>query len=215
MEHEPHETKGTLTVYGNGEIKVRPDEAYLDLGAVTTDPRVQDAIARNAERMSALIGRIKALGVAEEALQTSGLNVSPVFNDDEKSPDFGKIVQYRVEETLSVRVAPVRAGAVIDEAAAAGANLVGQLAFGLRDEAPLRARAMEAAVRDAMRDAELVARTLSVTLRGPTSVDVSYGGRPIYRAERMTLKAATTPVEAGVLTVSARATVVYAISTRR
>ncbi len=215
MEHEPQETKGTLTVYGNGEVTARPDEAHLDLGAVTTGPRVQEAIARNAERMSALIGRIKALGVADEALQTSGLSVSPVFNDDEKSPDFGKIVQYRVEETLSVRVDPVRAGAVIDEAAAAGANLVGQLAFGLRDEAPLRARAVEAAVRDAMRDADLVARTLSVTLHGPTSVYGSYGGRPISRTERMTLKAAATPSEAGVLTVSARATAVYAIRTRR
>lgn len=71
-------------------------------------------------------------------------------------------------------------------------------------------------MRDAMRDADLVARPLSVTLLGPTSVDVSYGGRPVYHAERMTLKAAATPVEApGVLTVSARATVVYAIRTRR
>jgi uncharacterized protein YggE len=216
MDKGKHQTDGSLSVSGEGEVKAKPDVAIIEVGVLTTSKSAREAIADNAKQMSDLVKRIKQMEVPEEDLQTVGFSVSPIINYDKDSPDYGKVVRYQVENTLSVRIEPARAGAVLDEAAAAGANQVRQVTFGLRNDAAQREQALEAAVRAAMRKAELVTKTMGIALLGPTSINVSYGGRFFFRAEAMRSDAAaTTPVESGVLTVSASASVNYAVSSRR
>src|SRR5262245_22527577 len=154
--HTPAAVPGTLSVVGEGQVRVKPDVATINLGVLTTSKRAQDAVAENAQRMTQVIDRMKKLGIPSEDLQTVGFNISPVIDDDEKSPNFGQIIEYRVESTLMVRSKIDMAGRVLDEGIAAGANVGGGLSFGLRNEAPFKTQALKEAVEAAQRDADTV-----------------------------------------------------------
>lgn len=203
-----HHTEGTLTLTGEGQVQAKPDIATINLGVVTEAKTAQAAVAQNAERMTQVLERIKALGIPAEDLQTAGFNISPIIDFEENSPTNGKIIRYRVEDTLRVKVPVAQTGKVLDEGIAAGANVAGQLSFGLREEAAYRHRALQAAVKSAQSDAEFLAHTMGATLRGATSVELLFGGNPII--ERGFLAArATTPIEPGTLTISASVRMVY------
>jgi uncharacterized protein YggE len=212
---EKHEVKGTLNVVGEGEVKAKPDVAILELGVVTENKSARDAVAENAARMDKLIARIKALGVPAEDIQTIGFNLSPITDWTQNSPTYGQIIRYSVQDTVNVRIEPKRAGAAIDEAMQGGANTAGGISFGLRDDSTYRLSAMKAAMHAATRDAELITATMKVAIAGINTIDVSHGGQPFFRGMLKSADAAKTPIEPGVITISARANVAYSITTRR
>jgi uncharacterized protein YggE len=196
-------------VTGEGEIKVRPDVAILDLDVVTTAKTAQEASEQNAQRMQSVIAALKVLGLASADLQTVGYDVMPVFDYDEKSPTYGKILSYRVSARLRARVEVDQAGQAIDAAIAAGANMTAGLRFGLRDETAVRSRALKAAVKAARRDADAIAESLAVKIRKVEAVEANMGGGPILYREMPMAKAASTPIEPGTIEIHANVRVVY------
>ena len=209
MTAESHNTGGTLTLTSEGQVQAKPDMATINLGVVTEAKTAQEAVAQNAELMTQVLNKIKALGIPAEDLQTAGFNISPVVDYQEDSPTFGKIVSYRVEDTLRVKVPVALAGKVLDEGIGAGANVAGQLSFGLRDETAFRHRALEAAVKGAYCDAEFLAHAMGVTLQSPTSVELLYGGSVVIERSLMAAAKTATPIEPGSLTISASVRMVF------
>jgi uncharacterized protein len=203
--------KGTLIVTGEGQIKLRPDMAIVDLAVVTTARTAQEASAQNAERMTSVLGALKVLGLPSADIQTVGYNVSPIIDNEEKSPTFGKIVQYRVTSDIRVRADVERAGEVIDCGIEAGANMSGGLRFGMRDETSARTRALKAAVKAARRDADTVADALAVKIRSAESAELMTTGAPMIFREAMFAKSAT-PIEPGTIDISASVRVTYRYS---
>lgn len=203
-------TPGTLSVIGEGQVKAKPDVAILHIGVQTTSENAQDAVARNAELMSRVMDAVKSLNVRSEDLQTVGFDISPIMDYTENSPTFGKIIEYRVEDVLSVRVGIHLAAQVLDEAVAAGATVAGNLTFSLRNEAPARKKALAAAVAAARRDAEATAAAMGIKLKGTHNVEVMYSGAPVItRGALRAEKASTTPLAPGILTVSAHVRILF------
>jgi len=200
---------GTLTLTGEGQVQAKPDMATINLGVVTDAKTAQAAIGENAELMSQVLGKIKALGIPASDLQTAGFNVSPVVDYQENSPTYGKVVSYQVEDTLQVKAPVAQVGKVLDEGIGAGANVAGQLSFGLREESAYRQRALQAAVKAAYSDAEIMAHAMGVTLRGTTAAEVVSGGNQIIVRRVLSKEATPTPIEAGNLTISASVRVVF------
>src|SRR5262245_15809401 len=124
-------TNGKLTVTGEGQIKVRPDIAIIDMSVVTTAKTAQEAVQKNADRTRAVLAALKVLGLSGPDLQTVGYDLFPILDNDEKSPTFGKVLQYRVSSELRVRVDIDRAGDVIDAGMQAGADMTSGLRFAL------------------------------------------------------------------------------------
>ncbi len=209
MTTESHHAAGTLTLTGEGQVRAKPDVAMLDLGAVTEAATAQAAVAQNAELMTQVLDKIKALGIPAGDLQSAGFTISPVVDDQENSPTFGKIVRFRVEDTLHVKAPVALAGKVLDEGVGAGANVAGRLSFGLREEATLRQQALEAAVKSAQTDAEVLARAMGVTLRGATSVEVLFGGSVTIARSVLSAERVATPIEPGTLTISVNVRMVF------
>lgn len=203
MTTDSRSTGGTMTLTGEGRLQARPDIATINLGVVSEARTAQEAVAQNAARMSAVIDKIKALGIPAEDLQTVGFNIFPVEDSQRDSPTFGQIVRYRVEDTLRVRADVAQIGKVLDEGIGAGANVAGGLSFGLREETAHRRRALQAAVKSAYRDADVLAQAMGVTVRGTTSVEVLFGGTPVITRRTLTTEMFATPIEPGSLTVSA------------
>lgn len=201
-------TAGTLAVTGEAEIKVRPDIALLDVNVVTTAKTAQEAVQRNADKMTSVIAALEQMGLDRTELQTVGYDVIPVFDNEEKSLTFGKILEYRVVSQLRVRVDVEEAGEVIDAAIAAGANMTSGVRYSVRDESTVRARALTAAVRAARRDATTVADALGIKLRDSQTVEINMGGMPVFFRE-MALVKTSTPIEPGTVDVRASVRVVY------
>lgn len=202
MTTDSHHTAGTLTLTGEGQVRAKPDIATIDLGVVTEAKTAQEAVAKNAELMNQVLDKVKALGIPAADLQTAGISISPIVDNQENSPTNGQIVGFRVEDTLHVTAPVTLAGKVLDEGVGAGANVAGRLTFGLREETAFRNRAIQAAVKNAHADAETLAQAMGVTLRGTTSVELEFS-RSLIIARSLLAAERATPIEAGTVTVSA------------
>jgi uncharacterized protein YggE len=169
-----------LALTGEGRIVAKPDMASIQLGIAATADTAQEAMQKHAAQLKSVLLRIQALSISADDLQISGFTITPLGDPEDARP--GRIKGFRVEDTLTVKVAVLRAAEVLDVGLSAGASLAGGIAFRVRDEAPYRAQALRAAAQAAQREAEVVSQAMQVKLRGKKNAEVVYGGSPeIYR----------------------------------
>lgn len=198
----------SLTVAGHGEIHAKPDVTWIRLGITSHGQSAQAAASANAERMTAVIERMKQLGISEKKLQTGGLNLQPVIQQTE-GPDKGQIVGYIVENYLTVRAPVDKAGEIFDAGLAAGADQSSHMVFGLQDEAALRDKALELAIQAARHEAKIVASAAGIRVGDPCRIEITGNGTPVVRGALEKTSSVATPVLPGVLTVVAHVTMVF------
>jgi uncharacterized protein YggE len=209
-----------LTVSANGESRVAPDEATVRLGVsaqATTARAAQDQVNRIA---GAILEAVRKLGIPAERIQTSELNLGPVYGQGSASrePQEPRIIGYQASNVVSVQVEQLdKVGPVIDAGLGAGANRLEGVIFGLRDDRKARAEALTQAVDGARVKADALARALKVRL--VRILEVAEGGISVtpqpYFKGRMAMESAAmadTPVSAGQVGVSASVTVRWEIA---
>ena len=177
----------TLTASGEGIAMAVPDIAVVTLGVVSNGRSALAALSANSSDMAAVIAIIKAAGVADKDIGTSGFNVSPVYppEREQNADQPAKIVGYRVSNDVRVTIRDfAKAGAVLDKVVSAGANQVNGISFELSDRAGPADEALKAAVAEATRKAGLMADAANVklvrlvTLTSEESRPVPYGAAP-------------------------------------
>lgn len=87
----------SITVSGAGEVKVKPDTAYLSLGVETQAPTAREPQQRNARAMGTILDRLQARGLKRDNMQTSGINLFPDYQYDGKGP---RLIGYRANNSL-------------------------------------------------------------------------------------------------------------------
>jgi uncharacterized protein YggE len=87
-----------ISVTGNAEIRVAPDEVSLTLGVDSHDKDLAIAKVDNDKRIKKLLNLAHAAGVAPKNIQTSALTMGPEYSD-EKIP---KLLGYQVAQTVTV-----------------------------------------------------------------------------------------------------------------
>jgi uncharacterized protein len=209
-----------LTVSANGESRVAPDEATVRLGVsaqATTARDAQDQVNRTA---GAILDAIRKLGIPADRIQTSELNLGPVYGQGrpDREPQEPRIVGYQSSNVVSIQVEQLdKVGPVIDAGLGAGANRLEGVMFGLRDDRKARAEALTNAVEEARVKADALARALKVRL--VRILEVAEGGvavmpQPFLRG-RIAMESAAmadTPVSAGQVGISASVTVRWEIA---
>ncbi|MEM3607385.1 MAG: SIMPL domain-containing protein [Candidatus Bathyarchaeia archaeon] len=199
-----------IRVSGFGVASATSDMAYVTLAVETIAETASEAQALNADRMGRVISALKAMGIAEDDMETTGYYLNPNVDYESKPP---RIVGYTCRNELRVAVEVSRAGAIIDAAVGAGANQVVYIEFTLsphlREE--LAEKALESAARDAEVKARKIAETLNLKLKGPIQVELQ-SSMPTRPYEVYTLKAweAETPITPGEVQVTATVTVAFA-----
>jgi uncharacterized protein len=208
-----------LTVAGNGEARVAPDEATVRLGVTAQAPtarEVQDQVNRTA---GAILEAVRRVGIPADRIQTSELNLGPVYGQERPGAEIQepRIVGYQASNVVSVQVEQLdKVGPVIDAGLGAGANRLEGVIFGLRDDRKARADALTRAVEEARGKADALARALKVRL--VRILEVAEGGIAVtpqpFLKGRMAMDAAMaeTPVSAGQVGVSASVTVRWEIA---
>jgi uncharacterized protein YggE len=201
-----------ITVTGEGRAEAVPDLAVVTIGVTTGADTAAAALAENSARLTAVLDRLRAAGVADRDLQTSGLSLGPRYDYGDNRPP--RIVGYEATNNLAVRVRALdRLGAILDAAVADGANTLGGLAFSLSDPQGARDAALAAAVAEARRKAAIIAEAAGVRL-GPVlsiSEQVAYQGPQPMPRLAMAEAAPAVPVAAGEVGYAATVTIVYGI----
>lgn len=212
-------TERTIRVQGTGEFRVQPDLATIQFAVETTGATAEEATETNAERMDAVIRALIGEGIPREEIRTSGFSLFPVYSNQprDQQGEPPAILGYRASNQVSVRSRDIEGlGELIDAGIRAGANRLHGVFFEVENSAAAEAEALRRAVDRARASAETMAAALGVRL-GPvldanTTADTI---RPIFRARdaqfEMAAVAMPTPIEPGEQTITAMATLVFAI----
>ena len=202
-----------IAIEGLGTVSVKPDTAIAELGAEARAPQLADATADVARRMTDVLGRVKALGVAENDITTRRYTVEPVPAQRRGDEEPTRIAAYRVVNVVQVRIRDITTAArILDAAVAGGANTVPSLYFALADRSAAEAQARTLAVKAAAAKARELADAAGVRLGDLVSLQERAGLRPTAPRAVMATAAAG-PVEAGELeiavTVEARYQIIH------
>jgi uncharacterized protein YggE len=204
-----------LSVVGEAIVKGEPDIAYVTTGVQTRGQTARQAQDENTRKMNDVLAAIKRLGVKDEDIRTSGVNLSPNYG---RQPD--QIEGYIATNSVTVTVQDVRrVGELLDATVTAGANQAGGIQFGIKDDTQLRRQALEQAVKAARVRADAIAGAAGLRITGIQALtDVSSGATPppmpmprVAQAMAADASAGPVPVQPGQLAVSARVQVIYSL----
>jgi uncharacterized protein YggE len=154
---------GTITVIGEGKVSVEPDIARVTIGVETVKESVQEASAENKVTVEAVLDALRAQGIAEEDIQTTGFNIFAERYGPE-GPLADSDVRYRVSNNVTVVIRDLdTVGEVLDAAVEAGANNIYGIEFALDDPSQPEPDAREMAVADAESKADELAGLMGLT----------------------------------------------------
>jgi uncharacterized protein YggE len=225
-----------ITVTGTGEALAEPDVARASIGVEIRSAVVTDAVTEANQRMNAVVGALKGLGIDAKDLQTHDFSIqyeprpipeppppeprptpakpgAPVV---ESAPRAAPQGDYRVTNMLSVTVRDLaKVGQVFDTAMKAGANNVWGLVFELDDPKPLRAQARVKAVADARKRAEELAQSSGTQIGAVRAIEeIDAGGPVVLGVARMQAEGAGVPIERGQVSINVQVRVVFDLAGR-
>lgn len=163
-----------LSVSSHAEARRTPDIATLSAGVVTQAGDANAAMRANAEQMTRVVEAIRAAGIAERDVQTSGINLNPQYRYAENQPPV--ITGYQASNNVNVTVRDIaRLGKILDALVATGANQINGPTFDIDDKESALDEARRGALEQAQARAQMYAKSLGLRVR--RIVSISEGGR--------------------------------------
>lgn len=164
-----------LSVSASAQASRVPDVATISAGVVTQAVDGNAAMRQNAEQMAKVMAAIKAAGIADKDIQTSGINLSPQYRYVEnESP---KITGFQASNTVNLKVRDIaKLGKVLDALAAQGSNQINGPSFEIDQPEPVYDEARLAALKKAQARAQTYAKSLGLQVRRIVSISEGGGG---------------------------------------
>jgi len=203
-----------ITAQGHGEVKVKPDIALITLTVTTQSVDQAEAVRQNAVRTTTVLAALRGVAIADKDIETQSYTVQPQY-DYKPSPPL--LTGYQVQNSVQATVRDLtKVGLVIDKTTAGGASEIGGVSFDLSNRAQSQSQALSQAVAAAKLKAGVMAEAAGVGLgRLLTMTEGSSAPivRPLYAMRTMAAPAAApeTPINDQQITISADATLVYAM----
>lgn len=198
-----------ISVSAEGHVDAAPDVAFVNFGFVAENANLSPAQAQVARESTAVITKMKSLGVKPEDIRTANYNVGR----NAKKRVFVVSMGLRI----IIRDVPAT-GKLVDAAVAAGANRVAGINFAIEDRAAVERQAREKAMQNANAKAAELARHGGVALGAAITINEGYYDpyADSYEYAEVTSSvqagsAPVTPVQPGQLRVSISVQVTYAI----
>lgn len=211
----PTVTAAGISVTGAGTVSGTPDALKLAMGVQVTSPTVTAALDAANAAASKVQDTLKAQGVAEKDLQTSGVSIQAQYS---WANDKQTLTGYQVTESLTATLRNTKtAGAVISAAAAAGgdATRIDSVTLDLTDTGALVTKAREAAFKEAKDKAEQYAKVAGIELGDVVTITESTTQptppAPMYSAADGAVAKAAVPIATGSQDVVVTVSVVFGI----
>lgn len=194
---------------GDASVSKKPDTAFVYAGVESQQSTAAAAQSDLAAKAANLIARIKALGVPDKDLNTSGYAVGPIY-----TPSGQTISGYRASEQLQVTWHDVNnVGKALDAIVQEGGATNVGASFGLADPKAAQAEARTLAIADARSRAQAMATAAGIRLGAVVRVtDLTSSGLPSARFDVGAAAPATTQLPVGELTVAVTVEVDFAIA---
>ena len=207
------EPTATMTVSGEGTVYVVPDVATISLGVTVNGDTAKAALDANSVALAAVIEKLKAAGIDDKDIQTSGLFLGPVYDYSASSGAPQAVLGCTASNNVTVFVRAVdQVGPVLDASVNDGANVLNGVNFGLLDQKPAVDQARDLAVADAKRKADLLAKASGVTVGKILNITEQGGyAPPMPLASAALDKSAGVPVAAGQMQIGTSVTMTFAI----
>lgn len=197
-------TGTTITVTGNGTVDATPDQASFDFGVTTNGATAADALSRNSSEAQAIIDALKKAGVDSSEIQTTQVSLWP-----QTSSDGNRITGYQASNSVEVKSAIGKSGALVDAAVAAGANNVDGPNLDTADQSSLYAQALKDALGTAKEKAQAIAGAAGLTLGSVLRVHEGGSSEPVPMFAQAKAAGTDVPIEAGTQQIQASVTVTY------
>lgn len=199
-----------ITVVGEADVQARPDTATVNIGVETDARNAQQALAENNEQTTAIINRIKEMGIESKDVQTSNFSIYPRYNNDGS-----QITGYQVNNTVNVTIRNLdQTGDLLDQVVQLGANNIYGISFHVDDPSALLDQAREQAILNAKTRATAMARSAGAEIGDVLVITDQVGSMPpvVPMLERAEMDAvASVPVEAGEQTFTMHVQVTFAL----
>jgi uncharacterized protein YggE len=194
---------------GDGVVQAVPDRAWITISAESRAPSPREAQRKNAEAMKPVQDRLRAAGIADEAIKTTAYDLQP---DWDYSNNRRVLRGYVARNTIDIRIDNVdRVGELLDIAVNAGATSVQNIRFDLKDREKVEREALRLAVADARARATAAAAGASLSVDRIIRIDEQGVSSPPIPLRRETFQAdaaaAAPPIAAGSMEVRAHVTV--------
>lgn len=196
-----------IVTQATGRAKAAPDRATLMISVQTRAGTAEAAASQNATRQRAVIDALRAAGLSQDQISTTGYSVHPDMRySEDREP---RILGYVVTNTVRADIREMeRVGRAIDAALGAGANMISSLTFSSSRADSARREALGEAVRLARQEAEAIAAAAGGRIVGP--LEISTAGlmppQPRYAMQERAAMAdasAPTPIEPGAQEITA------------
>jgi hypothetical protein len=201
-----HAPIAAISSSATAEAKYTPDRATVSIAVQTKATTAEAAAADNARKQSAVLASLRALGMTNEQLSTTGYSVSPEYRYSQNAAPV--LTGYTVTNTILADVHDIKqVGKVLDTALSSGSNLISSLDFYASNTDAARDKALSDAVAKARAQADIAARAAGGSLGPLMRLDVGGGNaalppRPMYSVRAMSASAPETQINAGQQTVT-------------
>lgn len=212
-----------LSISADARSSRKPDLAVFTAGVTSQGKTAAAALSANSADMNRVIAALKGAGIADKDIQTSNLNLNPLYAQPVIGPNGQiesqepRIIGYQVSNQVTVRQRNLaQFGKVLDTLVSAGANQINGPSFELDDADSAMDEARTAAMAKARKRAELYAKAAGLKVK--RIVAISEGGgynQPmpvIYGKSVMTMDAAPTPVAPGEVGLNANVSVQFELA---
>ncbi len=194
-------------------VESTPDTATFSTGVETSAPTASAALRQNSAQVAKVISQLKALGIAEKDIQTSGINLSPEYEYIQATQK-NRFKGYRVSNQVSVKMRDIdKLGSVLDQVVASGATNINGPYFSIADDSDVKTAARAAALANGKAQAESYARAAGYSGVRLLSVSEGLVGRPMpyamMRQSAMAEAASSVPVEPGQIGTSVMLSLQY------
>ena len=211
-----HSDNSTVHVSASADVSTPPDIALVHLAVVATGDTAEAARNQVAQDASNMRAALQEIGVDDDRVQTTYFHISAIHEETENGTE---IVGYRaahgfeIEANVSSDELGNRTGTIVDTAVQNGANQVEGIQFTLAEETrrEIRQQALERAMENARKDADVLAAAGNLTIEDVKSIstaDVGIGPFEFAREDAAADRAGTV-VEPGPVQVSATVSVTY------
>lgn len=173
-----------ISVTGTATTSVDPDLLVIQFGVETQEKTAKEALESNSLIMTDIINSIKNVGITEDELSTSRLNIMPIYDsyqDKQTGRYTQELIGYRVSNILMVETESMdKAADIIDGAVEAGANRIDSVYFTLSPQKQLEIKdnLIAEAVKNAESKANKALAPLNHKIIGVKAVSLSEFGIP-------------------------------------
>jgi uncharacterized protein YggE len=173
--------QGSISITGEAQILVVPDEVIISLGVQTVNKDLTIAKTENDERVKRVLALTKEFGIQPEHVQTDFISIEPRYRDTYAESEF---YGFFVRKSIVVKLKDIsKFEDFISRALTSGANYLHGINFRTTELRKYRDQARSLAINAAKEKATALAGELGRTLGKPTSIREdqigwysSYGG---------------------------------------